>query len=219
MGFVIALLMIVLRHVSFQLRRRMKYSNNHPYPARKGGKQPVVRKVTMMQLNHDQKQQVLLAVLQERYSASHKIRERSIQFTMWISGMAILLGWLLITERALGLSQRVALTLLILPLFAGTIHFISGLARGFRKNREVMIICERALGLHDSGIYLKDCPLLPTEYNRTKRKWSDHFFTLTVWLILMAGALFMLTWTHPNSTKDLLSDSKIEQIKGGNNNG
>lgn len=54
-----------------------------------------------MHLNENQKLQVLLADLQERYNASHKIRERSIKFTLWISGMAIGLGWLLISQKGL----------------------------------------------------------------------------------------------------------------------
>jgi len=172
-----------------------------------------------MDLRKDQKLQVLLAELQERYNASHKIRERSTQFTLWISGMAIGLGWLLISQKIFVLSQRVALTLLIAALFVGTIYFIAGLRRGFRKNREAMIRCERALGMHDPGVYLPDTPLLPKEYSQTHRKWSDHFFTLCVWLIVVAVSLFILTWTCPNSTKNPSSSIKTQQIKGEKYNG
>ncbi len=86
-----------------------------------------------MHLNEDQKLQVLLAELQERYNASHKIRERSTQFTLWISGMAIGLGWLLISQTMFSLSQRIALTLLIAALFIGTVYLIMGLRSGFKK--------------------------------------------------------------------------------------
>ena len=175
--------------------------------------------MVIMHLTEDQKLQVLLAELQERYTASHKMRERSIQFTLWISGMAIGLGWLLISQTDLGLSQRVALTLLIAALFGGTLYFMLGLLRGFRKNREAMIRSERALGMYDSGVYLADTSLLPAEYSRTKRKWSDHFCTLCVWLILVAVSLFILTWTCPNPSKYLSTKAKTEQVKGGNDNG
>ena len=173
----------------------------------------------MMHLNEDQKLQVLLADLQERYNASHKIRERSIKFTLWISGMAIGLGWMLISHKVLVLPQRIALTLLVLALFVGTLYFLMGLKRGFRRNREAMINCERALSMHDSGIYLADGPLLPLEYSRTNRKWSDHFHTLYVWLILVAVSLLILTWTCPEPKKKLSSNIKTEQIKGGKENG
>jgi len=172
-----------------------------------------------MELIEDQKLKILLAALQERYNASHKIRERSIQFTLWISGMAIGLGWLLISQKALVFSQRVALTLLILALFAGTIYFLTGLRRGFRKNREAMINCERALGMHDSGVYLADGALLPAEYSLTNRRWSEHFHTLYVWLILMAVSLLILTWTCSEPTRNLSPNTKTEQFIGGKNDG
>lgn len=173
----------------------------------------------MMHLDEDQKLQVLLTALKERYDASHKIRERSIQFTLWISGMAIGLGWLLISQETFAVSQRVALTLLIAALFAGTLYFIMGLRKGFRKNREAMIRSERALRMHDSGVYLTNAPLLPTEYSRTTRKWGDHFCTLCVWLFLVAVSLFILTWTCSDSTENPSSNTKIEQVNGGEDNG
>ena len=61
------------------------------------------------QLKDDQKIQVLLVQLQERYAAAHRMRERSTKFTIWLSGMAIGLAWLLITHQTLSFSQRFAL--------------------------------------------------------------------------------------------------------------
>jgi hypothetical protein len=173
----------------------------------------------MMHLSEDQKLQVLLAELQERYNASHKIRERSTRFTLWISGMAIGLAWLLISPTSLMLTQRIALTLLIVALFGGALFFILGLQRGFNKNREAMIKSERALGMHDSGVYLENSALLPPEYNNTNRNWSDHFNTLCVWLILVAVSLSILTWTCPEPAKNPSSNIKTEQNNGGTNNG
>jgi len=127
--------------------------------------------------------------------------------------MAIGLGWLLITQKTLMLSQRIALTLLILALFAGTLYFIMGLRRGFRKNRESMINKELALGMYDSGAYLEEISLLPEEYSQLKGRWSDHFHTLYVWLILVALALLILTWTSPKPMEDFVSKVKTEQVK------
>ncbi len=166
-----------------------------------------------MHLNEDQKLLVLLAELQERYNASHKIRERSTQFTLWISGMAIGLGWLLISQTTYSLSQRIALTLLIASLFIGTVYFIMGLRRGFKKNREAMIRCEGALGMHDTGVYLEGKPLLPMEYSQINHKWSDHFCTLCVWLIIIAMSLFILTWAPSHSSMQTSTITKIENIK------
>lgn len=173
----------------------------------------------MLHLDESQKLQVLLVELQERYNASHKIRERSSRFTLWISGMAIGLGWLLIDQQGLVFYQRVALGLFISALFGGTLYFLMGLRRGFQKNREAMIRSERSLGMHDPGVFLKDCSLLPKEYRHAKRKWSDHFHTLYAWIFLVAVSLFILTWICPDHTKSIAPGLKTEVIGGKENGG
>ncbi|NQT20108.1 MAG: hypothetical protein HQ592_10420, partial [Planctomycetes bacterium] len=83
-----------------------------------------------MQLSDDQKFQVLIAELEERYGASHKIRERSSQFTLWISGMAIGLAWVLINGCILSVGQRISLTVFTLALSFGALLLLRGLLRG-----------------------------------------------------------------------------------------
>ena len=174
----------------------------------------------MVQLKDDQKIQVMLIQLQERYSAAHKMRERSTKFTIGLSGMAIGLAWLLISHQTLSLSQRLALTLLIGTLWTGAGVFILGLRKGFQRNRKAMIKSERALGMYETGIYLKDSCLLPEAYKQTKGKWNDHFTTLCVWLCFVAISLLILAWTCPDHVKTkAASEKKIEQIKGDSNNG
>lgn len=173
-----------------------------------------------MQIQDDHKIQVLLIELQERYAATHKMRERSTQFTIWLSGMAIGLAWLLISHNALALSQRLALTLLIVTLWTGGGVFVLGMSKGFRNNRTAMIRTEQSLGMYEIGIYLQEESLLPAAYKQTKGKWNDHFSTLCVWLCVVALSLFVLVWTCPESPGNKISlDKKIEQIKGGNSNG
>lgn len=176
--------------------------------------------MTTVQLKDDHKIQVLLIELQERYAAAHKMRERSTRFTIWLSGMAVGLAWLLISQKTLVLSQRLALTLLIATLWIGAGIIILGLRKGFQGNRRAMIKSEQALGMYESGIYLKNDSLLPASYKRTNSKWNDHFSTLCIWLCVLAFSLLVLAWTCPEKNKTgLSSDKKIEQVKGGKKNG
>jgi hypothetical protein len=174
----------------------------------------------LVKLDSNQKFQVLMAELSERYNAAHKIRERSIQFTLWLSGMAIGLAWLLLSEKwSLSSQHRVALTFIEAALFGGGLHFLMGLARGFRTNREAMLRVELALGLHDSGEYLSKDSLLPREYNRITRKWSHHFVTLYIWLTVVGFSLLCITLAHSILKNSVSSPTKIEQRNGGQNNG
>ena len=128
--------------------------------------------VTNIQLNNDQKVQVLLSQLQERYCASHNMRERSTQFALWISGMAIGLAWLLISQSGMTFMQRIALTLLIAALSIGSLIFMRGLKKGFKNNRNAMIACERSLQMYVPGTYVTDGSLLPEAYAANNRRWS-----------------------------------------------
>ena len=167
----------------------------------------------------DQKFQVLLTELNERYNASHKIRERSYNFTLWISGMGIGLGWLLISQGPLSFFQRIALTILILTLYVGAFYFILGLRRGFQKNRDAMIRIENTLMMYEKGVYLPGRSLLPMEYSQTKRKWSDHFCALCFWLALVTLSLFILNWTGPDQHQISTSNQTFEMVEGEQQNG
>ena len=167
----------------------------------------------MEQLKGDQKIQVLLIQLQERYTAAHKMRERSTKFTVGLSGMVIGLAWLLISHQTLTIPQRLALTLLIATLWTGAGVLILGLRKGFQSNRSAMIKSERALCMYETGIYLQEDSLLPMAYKRTRGKWNDHFSTLCVWLCLVALSLLILAWTCPDHAENnFSSEKKIEQI-------
>jgi|GEM_PF-893914 len=176
--------------------------------------------MTTVQLKDDHKIQILLIELQERYAAAHKMRERSTRITIWLSGMAVGLAWLLISQKTLAFSQRLALTLLIATLWIGAGIFILGLRKGFQSNRMAMIKSEQALGMYETGIYLKKESLLSAAYKRTNSKWNDHFSTLCIWLCVVALSLLVLAWTCPEHTKIGLSPvKKIEKIKGDKKNG
>jgi hypothetical protein len=170
------------------------------------------------EIDEGQKIQVMLAELQERYNASHQIRERSVRFTLWISGMGIGLGWILVSQ-GIRFPQQLAITLLIFALFFGTAYFLAGLRRGFQKNREAIVRCERALRMHEPGVYIPDQALLPKEYRQTKCRWSDHFRTLTIWILLVAGSLLILTWTGPCAMDAPSAKVNIGTYNGGNQNG
>lgn len=165
-----------------------------------------------MTFNDDQKVQVLLAQLQERYSAAHNMRERSTQFALWISGMAIGLAWLLISNPGMTPLQRIALTMLIAALSIGSFIFLKGLQKGFSNNHKAMIDCERSLKMYEPGAFHSECALLPEAYSENNRKWSDHFNTLIIWLSIVILSLTILTWTCPQTkAADVQPIQRIEK--------
>jgi hypothetical protein len=169
--------------------------------------------VTNFQLNDDQKVQVLLSQLQERYCASHNMRERSTQCVLWISGLAIGLAWLLISQSGITIMQRFALTLLIAALSIGSLIFMRGLQNGFKNNRNAMIACERSLNMHTPGAYMTDESLLSEAYADNNRRWSDHFNTLIILLSIVILSLGILTWTCPQTPAENQQSVQIHEKK------
>ena len=166
-------------------------------------------------LEPDQKLQIIQSQLQERYNAAHKMRARGVQFTLWISGLAVALCWSMINKGFLPLGQKIAISGLAITLAIGAIYFLSGLARGFHKNRKAMIRLESALGLHSEGSYAPQGAILPPEYRNAKKRWSDHFNTLMVWLLVIALALGSLIWLTPSAPPKQTPPVKKEQPQKG----
>jgi hypothetical protein len=65
-----------------------------------------------MGISEEKKIDVLLSQLQERYDALHKMRDRSMQFVLWILGFGLGLAWLLISEASFTLSQKILISIL-----------------------------------------------------------------------------------------------------------
>jgi hypothetical protein len=173
-----------------------------------------------MPLDPEKKLQVILMQLQERYNAAHKMRARGVQFTLWISGMAIALCWTIMNKGFLPLGQKIAITGLATTLALGAIYFLFGLAKGFHKNREAMIRLESAIGLHSEGTYAPQGAILPSEYRNAKKRWSDHFNTLMVLLALIGLALGSLIWLTPCEQTEHQPTAKLERShQGVNSNG
>ena len=172
-------------------------------------------------LTPDQIVQVLIAGLQERYAASHKMRERGLRFSLWLSGFALGLSWLLVCGQSLAWSQKIALTALIAVMVVGAFSFLWSLEKGFQNNRAAMVRFERALGMHRPGAYLENEPLLPKGYAGTSRKWNGHFPTLVIWLLVVALSLLVLTWAGPGKIGAASNQPSTEQtlVKGGKGNG
>lgn len=166
-----------------------------------------------MNLGGDQKVQVLLAELSERYNASHLIRERSTQFNLWIIGLALGLAWLLISHGGLSFTQKASLTALTASLLGASLVFLSGLAQGAINNRKALIRVEEALGMYLEGVYIEKDTLLPPQYKVIKKSRDNLSFANLVLLLVTAASLMALIWISPDSAKTSLNHQPTELIE------
>lgn len=153
------------------------------------------RPACLVTLSDDQRFQVLMAQLGERYSAWHQMRSRSMQFTLWILGLAVAVSWKLLQEPCADSYQRIAATVLVLSMGGASLYFLTSLARGVQKNREALINVETALGNHATGQFLQERAVLPAEYTDTRPRPSSHFRTLYTLLTVTFLYLLAAIWS------------------------
>ena len=159
----------------------------------------------------DKKIDVALAQLSERYTALHNMRDRSMQFTIWILGLGLALGWLLLSEIALTTIQKLVLLLILIVIPYASHLFLRGIRIGFDNNLAIARRLERALLLLEPGAYLDTKAILDEKFAGEKpdapkhlhgrikhgMRCTGHFFTLNCLLITVFLLLFLLTLANP----------------------
>ncbi len=147
-----------------------------------------------MQIKDIKKADILMNLLIERYKAAHLMRERSLNFAIWILGFAIAMFWILLGETTLTLYQKIVLTIFVVTISFLTKKFLSSIEIGFKKNRMIILNIEEALGCYKSNLYIEGKALYPEEYKNLYIKKTSHFNTLYLWIWTVTVFLISLIW-------------------------
>ena len=147
-----------------------------------------------MQINDDKKIEILLNLLNERCDASHRMRERSLNFALWILGFGIAMAWMLLSQITLTLSQKIILTVFVIIMGYPTKRFLCSIEVGFDRNRKVMVKIEEILGCYKTNMYSEGMALFPEEYKNLDKKETSHFKSLYQWVWTIIGVLISLIW-------------------------
>ena len=149
-----------------------------------------------MKIDDKEKINVLLALLVERYNASHKMRERSFKFALWILGLLIGGGsWILLNGSTFTIVQRVQITIILVLTGIFTFWFIHAIKKGFNTNWALMVRIEESIQLYEEGVYIESESLFPATFKNTGRiSLTSHFLTLYAWLISTIAILLFMIW-------------------------
>ena len=166
-----------------------------------------------MEISEEKKLEILLAQLQERYQAMHNMRDRSMQFVIWIVGFGLGMAWILIDETILTIAQRISITLFLFFIAIAILVFVGDIHRGFKVNRHVTIKIETALKLYEKNFYNMNETILPEEYSYKNKGKVGHFRTLYLVIIIVFLLLTLLTWLNPCKSKTVnVSEQNQNQI-------
>ena len=149
-----------------------------------------------MNINDDKKIDILLDLLNERYGASHRMRERSMNFAIWILGFGIAMIWMLLSQITLTIYQKILLTVLVIMIGYLTRKFLKSIEVGFDRNREVILRIEKILGCYEVNTYIESTALFPNEYRDLYNKKTSHFKSLYIWVWAILIILLLIIWAE-----------------------
>lgn len=145
-------------------------------------------------LTSEQKVEVLLHALSERYHAIHNIRDRVQNVCIWTLGLFITAGgWLLQSNSSLDNIDKILFTTMIVITIVVIRYFYLGdLEKGFRTQQQIQAKLEDTLGLCEPGIFRQD-ELYPKEWAQAGSKnGKGNFFLHNYYLIYLGATLFII---------------------------
>lgn len=153
-----------------------------------------------MDIPEEEKNKIAQILLSEKYSAEHKMRERSARFTIWILGVGIALLWILLGNDSLAFYQRLIICAFIVSYSVLSLWFLEEICKGFKANREIIIKLEGFLGLYREGEYLEKDTILPAKYRKLyDRVIPSHFKSLYALIIVLAIFILAVVWAAPSA--------------------
>lgn len=135
-----------------------------------------------------------MALLKERYESSHKMRERSYSFAIWILGYGIAISWVLLNNSNLKRFEQMLFTVFILAIGYLTYNFIWAIDKGSENNRNVMIKLEESLGCYHKSAFIENETIYPEKYRDPSYKATSHFNLLYKWIFSVSLFVLMIIW-------------------------
>jgi hypothetical protein len=149
-----------------------------------------------MKIRDEEKINVLIHALDERYKSIHTIRERVQTVSIWILGILLgASGWLFQSNTCFSLYQKIfSVVLLSIVWVALRWFYFDDLQKGFNGQRQVAAKLEKSLGLFGEGIYAdSNDSIYPKTWEKSGQKGSEgKFFANTYNLLIIGFGIFSL---------------------------
>lgn len=151
-------------------------------------------KIEMDKITQEQKVQILLHALEERYKSIHTIRDRVQNVSLWVLGLFVTAGgWLLQSSNTFLVKEKVFFGLAILvSVIVLRAFYLNDLEKGFKAQQRIQAKIEEALGLCSPGIFT-DASIYPKEWTASgTKKGKGNFFFHNYLLIYLGTAILLL---------------------------
>jgi hypothetical protein len=144
-------------------------------------------------LSSEQKIEILLKALEERYKSIHIIRQRVQNMCIWTLGLFVTAaGWLMQSPKELAVKEKIIFTLIILiTIMVIRAFYLNDLEKGFKTQQQIQARIENVLGLCKSGVFSKDS-IYPESWKEAGTENGKGKFFFHNYLLIYLGTLLLL---------------------------
>lgn len=148
----------------------------------------------MKNIDDNNKIEILISALNERYQSIHNIRDRVQNTGIWILGiLSSISGWLIQSNVYLTCFNKI---IYLLALFATyhviKFHYLEDLNKGFKGQQKVAAKIEKTLNLFTDKFFSEDEEsLYPESWQKAGTENGDGRFFETTYLLINLGFIFL----------------------------
>jgi len=149
-----------------------------------------------MKINDEEKPNIIIEALKERYKALHIIRQRIENVSLWSLGLLIAAsGWIVGLNEPIQRQDKCLIMFVVIVGFSVLRFFyLSDLNKGFRTQQKVIVKLEESLGLYKDAFYSKSGSMYPLSWAEIGGKaGSGKFFSYTNLLIYTGIGIFIFS--------------------------
>src|SRR3989338_4548637 len=148
-----------------------------------------------MEIDDNQKVNVLLSALDERYKSIHIIRERVQSVGIWALGILLGAGgWLIQSDTTLTYPQKVlGIVGFTTAFIALRFFYLEDLQKGFKGQQRAAACIEKVLGLFTPNFFNDSSdPIYPESWQKSGTEEGDGKFFNSTYILLYVGVTFLL---------------------------
>ena len=146
-------------------------------------------------INNDNKTDILLAALDERYKSIHAIRERVQSIGVWALGILFGTGgWLIQSGVALSSFEKgIYLFGVVVAFIVLRFYYLEDLCKGFKNQLRITARLEKTLGLFSPNFFdSSDTPIYPKEWEKSGTQEGNGNFFYASYLLIYVGIVFLV---------------------------
>lgn len=144
------------------------------------------------QITPENKLQILLAAVEERYKSIHIMRDRVYKISIWtIGAFLVVVGWVAKAGSDFSCLSSAFITVAVV-LSSGCVYlYIRDIEKGFKSNFKTLVKVEKLLGFYSSKFFDDaEESLYPKEWSKTKDRPGNFF--IYSYLMLLVGAIILV---------------------------